>query len=245
MQTREYLESGRKVLFSGTPCQISGLVRFLGKSYDGLFTVDIACHGVASPLLWHKYRQSVGAVGVNFRDKSGFATWKRYNVAYYRKKDTINVSHDRDPYMQLYLQNINIRPSCYICKFRAGAHSSDVTLADFWNVSRIFPEMDDGNGVSAIIINTYKGQEILNEFLTDSDKVCIRKISYEHAVSDNGGFNYCINEPAARSDFFSGYSTTPDLIKYIKGFVKLKPYLKDMYDRLHSYMASIKRRRQL
>ena len=75
-QTRDLLDLGVNVLFSGTPCQIAGLLKYLNKPYDNLLTVDLACHGVPSPGVWEKYVRDSGMTGVRFRDKSD--SWKRY-----------------------------------------------------------------------------------------------------------------------------------------------------------------------
>ena len=60
-QTECFLKTGRKVLFSGTPCQIAGLKLFLKKEYDNLLTVDFICHGVPSPGVWRKYLKEIAA----------------------------------------------------------------------------------------------------------------------------------------------------------------------------------------
>ena len=81
-QVKDELSEGRKVLFSGTPCQVAGLHNFLGKDYPELFTVDLACHGVPSPKVWDRYvrEKGDGLLGVKFRDKSD--GWRKYNIAY-------------------------------------------------------------------------------------------------------------------------------------------------------------------
>lgn len=98
-EAREFLKQGRKVLFSGTPCQIAGLRKFLRKEYVNLLAVDVVCHGVPSPLVWRKYleetREKLRAerdagkntvssslmdlpviTGISFRDKTH--GWKKY-----------------------------------------------------------------------------------------------------------------------------------------------------------------------
>ena len=98
-EAREFLKQGRKVLFSGTPCQIAGLRKYLRKEYDNLLTVDVVCHGVPSPLVWRKYleetRENLRAerdagkntvssslmdlpviTGISFRDKTH--GWKKF-----------------------------------------------------------------------------------------------------------------------------------------------------------------------
>ena len=113
---REKLDSKGKVLFSGTPCQVAGLNSFLGKSYDELLTVDIACHGVPAPGLWERYVNALekGAgkkiTHVNFRDKS--RSWRHYGMSIRFNDGTVSYSRrDKDPYLSLFLQNMTLRPT--------------------------------------------------------------------------------------------------------------------------------------
>ena len=69
LKAKEYLKQGRKVLFSGTSCQIMGLKRYLGKDYPNLFTIDIICHGVPSPAVWKKYLDEIVEVARNGKKK--------------------------------------------------------------------------------------------------------------------------------------------------------------------------------
>ena len=235
-QVRDELSYGRKVVFSGTPCQVAGLQKFLGKDYPELFTVDLACHGVPSPKVWDRYvrEKGKGMLGVNFRDKS--EGWKKYHIAYIYKDRTERIRHDKDLYMQLFLQNISLRPSCYDCAFRNGGNCSDLTLADFWAVVDVLPEMNDGKGVSAVIANTAKGKELIKG-LTQSIEV-----RYEDAVKANGGFFSTFEVPAGRNDFFQGLDAAEDLKKYIRRFVKTKSAVREAYERLHTVLATIKKR---
>ena len=239
-QTRDLLESGVKVLFSGTPCQIAGLLKCLHKPYANLLTVDVACHGVPSPGIWEKYVQDSVVTGVEFRDKSG--SWKRYKVAYSHSGLVKKSSVSRDPYMMSYLRNMNIRPSCYDCNFRAGSHYSDITLGDFWNVSNACPKMDDGKGVSAVLVNTAKGQQAIDSLKQSFEGIHIQNIEYAEATSNNGGFLKKIDIPAGRKEFFAGFEHSKDIRAYIKKHVELKSCLRDLYDRFHTYMSLIKRR---
>ena len=240
MLAHEDLSCGRKVLFSGTPCQIAGLHKFLGRNYPGLITVDLACHGVPSPKVWDRYvkEKGPGLVNVIFRDKS--FGWRRYHLAYVYKDRTDKIRYDRDPYMQLFLQNLSIRPSCYDCAFRNGGNSSDITLGDFWAVAESVPEMNDGRGVSVVVANTQKGEEIIKGFNTAD--FLVRNVRYEDAVKSNGGFFTTFDVPVRRSEFFKGLDAVEYMNKYISGFVSTKSCLRDIYERLHKILASIKRR---
>ena len=127
-QVQDELSDGRKVLFSGTPCQVAGLKKFLNKDYPELYTIDLACHGVPSPEVWSRYIREKGdnLIYVNFRDKS--TGWRKYQIAYTYKDRIEKVRFDKDPYMQLFLQNISLRPSCYDCSFRNGGNCSSSSL---------------------------------------------------------------------------------------------------------------------
>lgn len=235
-QVQDELSDGNRVLFSGTPCQIAGLKNFLDKDYPELFTVDLACHGVPSPEVWSRYLREKGEdlIYVNFRDKS--SGWRKYQIAYTYKDRIEKVRFDRDPYMQLFLQNISLRPSCYDCAFRNGGNCSDVTLGDFWAISDVCPQMNDGRGVSAVIVNTPKGMSFINELPQATE------VKYEDAVKSNGGFFTTFEVPVTRNDFFGGLDSAADLSKYIRRFVKTKSLLREVYERLHTVLASIKRR---
>lgn len=171
------------MLFSGTPCQIMGLKRYLRREYDNLLTVDFVCHGVPSPLVWRKYveetlvrqdekiqfRPTLNHLfsdemplieGISFRDKC--LGWKKYSFALTLskvttagEKNTVSLSsifYD-NAYMQAFLANLTLRPSCYACPAKCGRSGSDVTLGDFWGIEKIAPELDDDRGCSLLIIN--------------------------------------------------------------------------------------------
>ena len=173
-KVKEFLKQGRKVLFSGTPCQIAGLKRFLGKEYDNLLTIDIVCHGVPSPLVWKKYldneckKISAEAITqISFRDKT--KGWKNFSLKLDIKllKDS-NLITQVEPFrknifMRGFLANLYLRPSCYECAFRSGKSHSDVTIGDFWGIQQFYPEFDDDKGVSLVLCNTAKGSKYFNE----------------------------------------------------------------------------------
>lgn len=164
-KVKEFLDLNKKVLFTGTPCQVEGLISYLRKDYDNLYTQDIICHGVPAPELLEKYIEykekssSDYVSNINFRDKEKLG-WSKYQLLFkYNKKDEY-ISHNEDPYMQLFLRDIALRESCYNCNFKKGNRISDITLADFWGINNVFPEMNDEKGISAVIVNTKKGMEV-------------------------------------------------------------------------------------
>ena len=222
-KTKEYLASGRLVLFTGTPCQISGLKSFLGKDYDNLIMQDIICHGVPSPKIWQmyiKYRERVAGAKIHnvfFRNKK--MGWKAYSVHFEFKNHTeYDQTPSKDLFMQSFLADLCLRPSCYRCHSKSLQRESDITLADFWGIENVAPEMFDDKGTSLVFVNTLKGQKIFREISknmkykeVDIDesakynsaafKSCILPINRERFMQSVNEYNFdkCVNKFAKRS----------------------------------------------
>lgn len=167
-QVRVFLNQGKPVLFSGTPCQIAGLRAYLNHDYESLYCVDIICHGVPSPLVWRKYisyRESIAGSKIrnaSFRRKNN--GWRHFSMSFSFHNDTeYTQQHTQDPYMRAFLRNVCLRPSCYRCNFKTLQRESDITLADFWGVHRLLPELYDDKGTSLIFLNTSKGKTLFDE----------------------------------------------------------------------------------
>lgn len=235
------LEEGKNVLFSGTPCQVAGLNKFLGKIYDNLLTVDVACHGAPSPGLWEKYVAALGTryggrvTGVKFRDKC--RSWRNYEFTVETAEGKFPVPRFNDAYMALFLQDMSLRPSCYSCPVKSGRSHSDVTLADLWNVSDVAAEMDDDKGVSLVLANSPKGAAAL-------EAVCegLVVVDFAEAKKRNAGFSADIKVPERRDEFFAGIHSAKDIIRYMSGFVVRKNVFKKCYECLHTALSRIKRR---
>lgn len=158
---REDLVAGRKVLFSGTSCQVAGLRSFLGKDYgEQLFCLDILCHGVPSPLVWKKYLQWQEAqnegkcVEADFRNKKDFGWDEHVETFWLQKPDgTVKTVNGR-VFRNLFYSHKIIRECCYYCPYKDITHPSDMTIGDFWRVDKAVPDFDDNFGVSLVLINT-------------------------------------------------------------------------------------------
>ena len=180
-KVREFLENGRKVLFTGTPCQVEGLLAYLGKDYENLYTQDIICHGVPSPKVWRKYLECKSKIykespkEINFRRKD-IAGWNAYHMNFTFSDKTEAVHHNDDPYMKFFLQNFDLRKTCYACNFKREKRKSDITVADFWGIKNIRPEMNDEKGTSAILVNTPKGKIL---FESIKDDIILTKEDFE------------------------------------------------------------------
>ncbi|MGN0811936.1 MAG: Coenzyme F420 hydrogenase/dehydrogenase, beta subunit C-terminal domain, partial [Candidatus Coproplasma sp.] len=148
------LKIGKKVLFSGVPCQINGLRLFLRKEYENLLCVEVICHGVPSPALWKKYveylekKYTADIQDVNFRSKKH--GWNKFGLTV--KGDNIEQyeSAGDDPYMRMFLRDYCLRPSCYDCNAKRLESMADLTIADFWGINNVIPEFNDDIGVSLV-----------------------------------------------------------------------------------------------
>lgn len=167
-QAKAALTAGRPVLFSGTPCQVEGLHTFLGRPYENLLLVDIVCHGVPSPAVWKQYlAECEKAAGtpvrtVEFRNKD--TGWNTSSVKLVFENGTVQSNViAKDYFVNAFLRNACLRPSCHDCRFKKLNRVSDVTLADFWGVEEICPELDDNKGTSLVLVHSEKGEAALSE----------------------------------------------------------------------------------
>lgn len=164
------LARGIPVLFSGTPCQIDGLLaRVRGKEREKLLTVDFVCHGVPSPGVFASYIESLErahgqrVVAYAFRDKR--LGWKNFSaVATLEDGTQLSGTQTDEPFLYGFLQNLYLRPSCTQCSQLRGAHHlADLTIADLWGAQDVCPERDDDTGLSLVMVNTQKGRQALRE----------------------------------------------------------------------------------
>ena len=166
-QAKSYLDSGRKVLFTGTPCQIGGLYSYLKKDYANLYTQDIICHGVPSPMVWEKYVENREKKSASTTQRMFFRHkkygWKTFSVYFEFSNKTVYIKDFRgDSYMRAFLTNSCLRPSCHVCGFKSIKRQADITLGDFWGIQNVLPDMDDDKGTSLVLLHSSKGKELIN-----------------------------------------------------------------------------------
>ena len=200
-QAEFFLKKGKPVLFSGTPCQIAGLRKFLGKIYDNLILVDFICHGVPSPGIWRRYlsevigshkekyhvkNNTVHIREISFRNKS--TGWKRFSfslsVVEQEKVLVINEPLDKNDYLKGFLANLYLRPSCHNCNDKGWNSGSDITIADAWGIGRYMPDFDDDKGCSIMSVLTPKGAHIL-EILKETGLMRVRQIDEDFIKTHN------------------------------------------------------------
>ena len=191
-----FLRDGREVLFSGTPCQIAGLKKYLRKEYENLLTVEVICHGAPSPTVWQKYvsEKFPEANKVSFRGKK--YGWKQYHFEV--NGDDYSECFTDNEYMRLFLDNVILRPSCHSCKFKSGKSGSDITIGDFWGIENVLPEFDDNKGSSVVLVNSDKGGKAL-----DGLDIEMVEVDFSSAVSGNPAYTHSVRPHINRAYFFS------------------------------------------
>ena len=184
------------------------MLNYLGGRHENLLTVDLVCHGVPSPAVWDAYvREICGAKDyadikrISFRDKT--ISWREYSVLFVFKDNT---EHRRamkdDHYMQGFLRDLYLRPSCHACRFKGDNRTSDITLADFWGIEKVMPEMYDGRGTSLILTNTKKGLKFLARI---KDKMRIADADVSEALSHNEAALASVEANLNREEFFRAF----------------------------------------
>ena len=173
-QAKQFLQQNRLVCFSGTPCQIEGLKKYLQREYENLITIDIVCHAVPSPLVWHKYIQlkknkyGNKITNILFRDKKYFG----YKYSQMTLKDINNVDLEyngveSDYMLRAFFSDICDRPSCYKCKFKKRYRVSDFTIWDCFITGLLAKELDDDKGTTRVLIHSAKGNDIFDIIKSD------------------------------------------------------------------------------
>ncbi len=207
LTVKEKLREGKKVLFSGTPCQVAGLIRFLVKEYENLLCVDVLCHGVPSPKVYNEYLDRMGkafssnAVSVNFRNKQ--KGWKRLFI-------DINFANGKryfkfsgfDPYMSLFLNNKSQRSSCFHCPFTTIHRQGDISLGDFWGIGKEYPDYDDDKGISMILVNNEKGAKLIDWIAHD---LLLQERTMDLAIAGNKVLKEPILGETNRDLFYTDY----------------------------------------
>lgn len=200
---RIQLKSEKKVLFCGTPCQIGGLLSFLGyRNYPNLITVGVVCHGVPSQILFDNYirgieeKEHIKIYDCNFRSKEyGWRTGLNLLVyGYDTKGKSVKISQiaTKNVYFHAFLQQYFLRESCYNCPFKKDKNvcSADIMLSDAWSLWMAVPrkEIDFAKGVSAVKVNTDKGRFFLSQC---SDALVIKTRPLSEYASNSGLRNAC------------------------------------------------------
>ena len=204
-EIRDLLRKGEKVLACGTPCQMAALRSFLRKDYENLIIVDFICRGVNSPKVYRKYLDSLerkfGGKVVYVKAKNKELGWRNLTrkVVFDNGKSYYGV-HMQDDFRRGYHTNVYCRPSCYSCQYKGFPRMADITIADYWGIEKVDPNMDNNIGTSMILLNSNKG---IAYFEKVKDKLEWEETKFESILPGNIALSKPI-EPAKidRKAFF-------------------------------------------
>ncbi|NCB44901.1 MAG: 4Fe-4S dicluster domain-containing protein [Clostridia bacterium] len=184
---KKRLLSGNKVLFTGTPCQVAALRNFFSKKDENLYTCDLICFGIPSPGWYRRYveklcqREKENLVAINMRSKHD--GWKKYGVCEEYETKTKFFNLHQSIWSHSFLKKCTHRYSCFECKYARLEREGDITLGDFWGVKDKYPQYDeDDKGTSLLLVNSTKGETLLNEC---SKNLFLGKADLEHALIRN------------------------------------------------------------
>ncbi|MBP5247828.1 MAG: Coenzyme F420 hydrogenase/dehydrogenase, beta subunit C-terminal domain, partial [Fibrobacter sp.] len=243
---RSLLRAGKKVLFSGTPCQVAGLYAVLGKSAASadLITVDIVCHGSPSVKVFEKYvaelekEKSAHVLSSRFRDKRN--GWRLFSLTsslntisgdFFQFSKTLR----EDKFMRVFLQNICLNASCADCHYGKVPRIADITLGDYWNIAKVHPQMDDDKGTSVVLLNTDQGK-VLFESVAAHTVLC--ESSVELAIAGNPCIVSSSKPHSKRTEFLANLDKYT-LDKLIKMYCPYPSRLKRVYMRARGLLGRI------
>ncbi|MDY0288722.1 MAG: Coenzyme F420 hydrogenase/dehydrogenase, beta subunit C-terminal domain [Sphaerochaeta sp.] len=187
-EVEQDLKAGRRVLFTGTPCQVAGLRGYLGREYEQLLLVDLLCYGVPSPKVFADYvadiegQEGKRLLGCSFRNKS--KGWRAMLMHLDFGSKSIFLDASLSSYYALFLKGTILRPCCYECPFCSFDRPGDMTIGDFWGIEDTMPEFEDEKGVSLILVNSPKGKVAFQAMANKLDhRQSSRKAALQPALS--------------------------------------------------------------
>lgn len=205
-KVKDYLNKNRKVLFTGTACQIEGLKRYLNKEYDNLYTVEVLCHGVPSPKIWRMYLEdkkkqyNASIKNIEFRNKKN--GWKKFSVNIeFTDMQQYLINIHKDKFMKMFLENIDLRPSCHNCRFKDFPRTSDMTIGDCWGIKNYMSDMDDDKGISVILVHSSKGKQMLEMI---EENLIVKEAILDKALPKIDGGRRAVEKHPNRKKFFKG-----------------------------------------
>ncbi|MBQ8541060.1 MAG: Coenzyme F420 hydrogenase/dehydrogenase, beta subunit C-terminal domain [Clostridia bacterium] len=201
---KDELKSGKRVLFSGTPCQVAAVKKFTGTLGENLVTIDVICHGVPSVKMLKDYFEMLGrkyngvVKSFSFRDKTkGWGMTATAKIERAGKVKNVIIPSSNSSYFSSFLKSETYRESCYSCAFATKERVGDLTIGDYWGIQEAHPnitqkaEFSEERGISCILVNTEKGQAIMN--------ICKAGMNLEVSVFDKvAKENHQLKAPSAR-----------------------------------------------
>ena len=230
-QAKEFLNNGRLVLFSGTPCQIAGLKTYLKQDYDNLLTIDLSCTGTPPLKLFNDYIRFLEAkyqkkiINFEFRNKEKMG-WACGNALITFERDKQRILYNNiSSYLYFFMNGISEQERCFSCKYAGIKRISDITVADAWGIDQEYPELlrnkfDKNKGISLVLINTNKGELFFNKIK--------EHVNYEEIILNKlRKYNHPLRHPSIKNEFrekyleeykIHGYEGLEKLFKYNLGY---------------------------
>ena len=197
-KVKDYLKSGREVLFIGLPCQVSALKNFVGAQYeDGLFTADLICHGTPSPKLLEMFLNQYGHTLTELQDIQ-FRVKAKFMV--YGDHKGIITNGVSDKYSIAFLNSLTYTENCYSCQYACKERVSDLTFGDSWGSG--LPVDEQKKGISLMLCQTSKGDQLLK-----AANIHLEKVDIEKAIANNHQLDHPSVKPKGREVFFDGLRT--------------------------------------
>ncbi|GHT23965.1 F420H2-dehydrogenase subunit [Planctomycetales bacterium] len=202
---KTFLEDGRKVLFTGTPCQVAGLYSFLGKAPDNLITADTSCHGAASPKVFARFvqhlEQCAGKKIVSFNHRCKKIHWEQPCAEVVFDDGTKKyMPTPNDPYIVGFGRAIYLRESCHHCRFCSTRRVGDFTIADFWRIGEIVPfNHPVRDGVSLLLVNQPKAADVFDAVKSG---LFFEERTLQEAVNGQARFRKPVGKHPQRENFF-------------------------------------------
>lgn len=168
------LKDGKKVLFSGTPCQVAAIKKIVSND-ENLYTIDLICHGTPPVKLFQDFIRLLGKklhskiTYFSFRDK---AAGRNFKASVVTEKRKFNFSHGILSYYKLFLDGIIYRENCYSCPYARKERVSDITVGDFWGIEKFYPkDKIQDKFWSCILVNSLKGHELIKKYGDDFELI--------------------------------------------------------------------------
>ncbi len=251
-EIKQYLDNGKLVCYSGTPCQVGGLRAYLRKDYENLILVDIMCHSVPSPLVFEKYKRYIlkkmnanKILNINFRDKNKYG-YKYSMMTVETDNGIYSQGIDTDPYLRAFFSDTSIRPSCYNCHFKTMKRVSDLTIWDCFNINEIDKSFDDDKGTTRILVQSEKGEKLLENL----DNVRLKELDINIATKKVKEMTNSVNYNNKRKKFFENINDDNVFEKYyptnfktkINSFVRKTLAITGVYSSVKSFAKKILRK---
>ena len=231
------LKENKKVLICGTPCQIAAIKKAFNS--ENLYTIAIVCHGTPSPKVWEIYKQKLEEkekskmIDANFRYKGKYGWITPYTKYDFKNKSSVSkLSFTEDAYVIAFGEDLLHRNSCYNCKYKGTNSNADIIIGDYWGCSSKLLKKSHNKGISAVIVHTEKGKEMLE--LISNEFVFIKDCK-ENILKENNPVLNPVKYNPKREVFYEEFKRNNDIEKFNLSTNTLKYKIKKVLYKLYFF----------